>query len=33
MRFAAGKIAEVVTTSIGLYRELALSAFSLIRRS
>ena len=32
MRRAAGKIAEIVTTSVGLYRELAVSAFSLLRR-
>jgi hypothetical protein len=32
MRRAAGKIAEIVTTSVGLYRELALSALTLVRR-
>jgi hypothetical protein len=32
MRKAVGKVAEVVTTSLGLYRELALSALTLVRR-
>jgi hypothetical protein len=32
MRKAASKVAEIVHTSVGLYRELALSAFSLVRR-
>jgi hypothetical protein len=32
MRRAAGKVAELVTVSVGLYRELALSALSLLKR-
>jgi len=31
MRQVARKAAEIVTTSVGLYRELALSAFQLLR--
>jgi hypothetical protein len=33
MRKAARKVAEIVSTSVGLYRELALSALTLVRRS
>jgi hypothetical protein len=33
MRKAANKVAEIVSTSLGLYRELALSALTLVRRS
>jgi hypothetical protein len=33
MRTAANKVAELVSTSLGLYRELALSALTLVRRS
>lgn len=32
MRRAVGKVTEIVTTGFGLYRELALSALSLVRR-
>ena len=32
MRKAAHKVAEIVSTSFGLYRELALSALTLVRR-
>lgn len=31
MQKAARKAAEIVTTSVGLYRELALSALDLVR--
>ena len=33
MQTAATKIAEIVSTGFGLYRELALSALTLVRRS
>jgi hypothetical protein len=32
MRTAASRVAELVSTSLGLYRELALSALTLVRR-
>jgi hypothetical protein len=32
MRKAVGKVSELVSTGFGLYRELALSALSLVRR-
>jgi hypothetical protein len=32
MRKAANKVAEIVHTGFGLYRELALSALTLVRR-
>ena len=32
MRRAVGKVTEIVTAGFGLYRELALSAFNLVRR-
>lgn len=32
MRKAVGKVTEIVTLGFGLYRELALSALSLVRR-
>jgi hypothetical protein len=32
MRKAVGKVTELVATSVRLYRELALSALSLVRR-
>ena len=32
MRKAVGKVTELVTTGFGLYRELALSALTLVRR-
>jgi hypothetical protein len=32
MRKAVGKVTELVWVSVGLYRELALSALSMIRR-
>jgi hypothetical protein len=32
MRKAASKVAELVNTSFGLYRELARSALTLVRR-
>jgi hypothetical protein len=32
MRKAASKVAEIVQTSVGLYRELAVSALTLVRR-
>lgn len=32
MRKAVGKVTTLVSTGFGLYRELALSAFTLVRR-
>ena len=32
MRKVVGKVSELVSVSVGLYRELALSALSLVRR-
>jgi hypothetical protein len=32
MRKVVGKVGELVSVSLGLYRELALSALSLVRR-